>query len=339
MTVPGPRRVRGLLLLLALTMIGWITVDTLGPGHLRQWLSADVGGVESSLSSPEEADRPNAEAASPGRRTRAAEVVLPEAEKEHGTVAARPDSEHKPTITPLSPAEARALVRERRRFIDCQISRTTSLKWEDYREQNEWRWLPAELAEAERQSWRDAIGRLSQDCAPVPEDRELRWQLRRQRDANLQAAAEAGDLLARFRLEPRGERTPETEARVRALLYDMVLSGDSEVIAQIGMADMWLNTIDHDENIAAMLRLPAWQLLACDLGLDCRQGSLIFDQECTQNLAACSAADLSASLRQRYPDAMWDQIQAFRGEWLQRIRSGQIAGLFDPPPDPPPGGP
>ena len=27
------------------------------------------------------------------------------------------------------------------------------------------------------------------------------------------------------------------------------------------------------------------------------------------------------------------------GELLQRIRSGQIAGLFDPPPNPPPGGP
>ncbi len=339
MSMPGPRRVRVMLLLLALVMLGWIMVDTLGQGHLRQWLSAELEGEESSLSSPEEADRRQAEAESPGWPTRTAAVVLPEAEKGHGPVAASPDSDHRPTITPLSLAEARAVMRERQRDIDCQISRTTSHRWEDYREQNEWHWLPAELAEADRRSWHDAIGRLSQDCVPVPENPGLRWQLRRQRDANLQAAAEAGDPLARLRLEPLRERTPETEARVRALLYDMLLSGDPEVIAQIGLADMWLNSIDGDQTVAAMLRVPAWQLLACDLGLDCRQGSLIFDRECTQNLAACSGVDLAASLRQRYPDTMWNQIQTLREEWLQRIRSGQIAGLFDPSPDPPPGGP
>jgi len=135
-----------------------------------------------------------------------------------------------------------------------------------------------------------------------------------------------------------GERTPESEARVRALLYDILLSGDPEVIAQIGLADLWLNSIEGDENAAAMLRHPLWQLLACDLGLDCRQGSVIFDRECTQNLAACSAPDLAASLRQRYPDFLWDRLQAQREEWLQRIHGGQIAGLFDPPPNPPPGG-
>ena len=336
----GRHLARILLLLSGFAGAGWLLVDSLGERHLQHWLTARLDGAESNPSATADEISGQADALSPTPSSHIAGTPSVALDRGEGTDPAIAAAANTPTQTPLSLAEARSLVRERRRHIDCQISTRISPKWEAYREQNEWRWLPADQAEEERQSWRDAIGRLSQDCSPLPDDPGLRLQQTRQRDANLRAAAEAGDLLARFRLERMGERTPESEARVRALLYDMLLSGDPEVIAQIGGADWWLIASDDEAaNSVAMLRVPLWQLLACDLGLDCRQGSVIFDRECTQNVAACSSPDLAASLRQRYPDVLWDQIQALRGEWLQRIRSGQIAGLFDPPPNPPPGGP
>lgn len=328
-----------LLLLLGLATIAAVVVDTLGARHLRQWFLVGLNSAETSPTKTATATLAQAEETSHDLRSRAAGIAPALAEKDTGEDPASSSSDRSPTKTLLSPAQARQVMRERRRYIDCEISRNTSPIFAEQREQNEWRWLPPELAQAERQGFQDAIGRLRQDCPLRPDDAALRLRLREQRDAELSAAAQAGDLLARFRVEPRRERTPESEARIRALLYDMLFSGDPEVIAEIGMADWWLNASDDEAaNSAAMLRVPLWQLLACDMGLDCRQGSAIFDRECTQNSQACSSPDLAASLRQRYPDALWTPLQAQRAAWLARIRSGQIAELFDPPP-PPDGGP
>jgi hypothetical protein len=238
----------------------------------------------------------------------------------------------------LSAAEARTAMRERWRDQDCQAaqrqSAPTAFKW---RELQDWRWLPQELAAAERQAMAEAAARLTAGCpAPITDKAELR---RRGDEAQalLAAAQAAGDLYARLELSSASRDIAALSAQARAVLYDAVLSGDPEAIARLWRVEYLARRGQSLDFTGQFVDFNLWPLVACDLGLDCGPGSRALDRACLELGNGCGYPSLDALVRDRSPSWQYNLTDQRRRELVERIRSGQIAGMFDPampqPPD------
>ncbi|MCP5473327.1 MAG: hypothetical protein H7A19_00595 [Rhodanobacteraceae bacterium] len=238
----------------------------------------------------------------------------------------------------LSPAAARSLMQERRRELDCELALSARSPKELAKRERKWRWLPPHMAQAERQALEDAAGRLGRGCPHWKDDPEALKRRQEERQAQLVSAVAANDPSARITaIRP---ITPQFIEQLPDALYDAVLSGDPELIAQIGWADQWLRARARGDGPEDLIHRPfLWALVACDLGLDCLPGSPTLDRHCLRGTGICGSPTLDAAIRPLYPEVLMTILDQQRDELLQRIRSGQIAGLFDPPPNPPPGGP
>ncbi len=241
----------------------------------------------------------------------------------------------------LSAAEARTAMLARWRDQDCAAARRQSApETLRRREQSEWRWLPPERAAAERQAVAQATARLSADCpAPIADKAELQRR-GEQTQAMLAAAQAAGDLYARLELSSGGRNPPaDLAAQARALMYDAVLSGDPEAIARLWRLEFLARRGRHVNIVEQSVDYHLWPLVACDLGLDCGPGSRALDRACFDPGSGCGYPSLDALVRDRSPPWQYALTEQRRRQIVERIRSGQIAGMFDPPsPQPPPGG-
>lgn len=237
------------------------------------------------------------------------------------------------TAPELTPAAARALMLERMREQDCQLAR--HLGANGYRAQREWPWLPPERTEQERKAVAQAVARLSAGCLPAPVDDAERKRRHQQDRAILDSALRAGDLYARLGEGPRGHKNMEEFiAAARATLYDAALSGDPEAISRMAQ----LASLAHSghQSTPADFANPfdLWPLVACDLGLDCGPSSRVLDRACFQFGSGCGYDSLEALIRDRTVDWQYQLLDQRRREIVARIRSGQVAGMFDPPPQP-----
>ena len=323
-----------LLLLLMLLLLAWLCPFA-APSLSSRWVGADEG--EST-----QTDRPSlASAAAQERAPQSADPVAsdsttPMAQDPLVDAAARVSAQR----TTLSRAEARELMRRVITERDCEQAAYAAtdhskaqLEW------HFWRWLPPEQAAYERAARSVAAARLAQGCAPVPTNDEALKRRRRAHAADEAAALAAGDLLARLRTPARdpGRPTVAEIAQIRGLLYDAVLSGDVELIAHIGAQERWLDTLSQDEDLRAVSS-EIWQLVACDLGRDCGADSFALARICLYvSSSACGMQSVEAAIRQTQFEGVYRLMDQRRRELVARIRSGQIAGMFDPPP--PDGGP
>ena len=237
----------------------------------------------------------------------------------------------------LSPEAASRLMQERRRELDCELALTARSPRELAKRERKWRWLPPQQAQAERQALQDAAGRLGRGCPHWKDGAEALEHRQAERQARLLRAFEAQELTAR--LNTSRPITEEFVAQLPEAMYDALLSGDPELIADIGWADLWWRVSANRSKPENFIdRAFLWTLLACDLGLDCLPGSPTLDRNCLRGEGVCGSPNLDAAIRPLYPEALMAVMDQQRVELLQRIRTGQIAGLFDPPPDPPPSG-
>ena len=252
------------------------------------------------------------------------------------TTGQDPSSSEPPSIR-LSPEAAHSLMEERRRELDCELVLSAMAPKALAKRERKWRWLPAHVAQAERQALKDAAGRLGRGCPRWKDDTDDLKRRQAQRQANLSAAAAAGDLAAR--VAPVRSPTPQMIEQMRISMYDALLSGDPALIAALGWADQ-MRGIGFNRSVREEIvdRELLWTLVACDLGLDCLPGSPTLDRNCLRSEGICGSPNLHAAVQLLYPEFVVNLLYQQRDELLQRIRSGQIAGLFDPPPNPPPGG-
>ncbi len=158
--------------------------------------------------------------------------------------------------------------------------------------------------------------------------------------ADLAAAAAAGDLEARLRSwRYQDSKTDGGREALRALLYDVLLSGDAELIAQIGEFQWQVNPSRQTTAEDLVPHGELWRLVGCDLGAPCGRGSPALDRLClSTSTAACAAPSVAAALQGLLPAWQFRLLQQRRTELLARIRSGQVAGILDPPGQPAPGG-
>lgn len=237
----------------------------------------------------------------------------------------------------LSAADARTVMRERWRDQECQAAqRQSAPNAQKWRELHDWRWLPPELVAAERKAMAEATARLTADCpAPNTDPAELR---RRGEEAQamLAAAQAAGDLYARLELNSASRDTAALTAQARAVMYDAVLSGDPEAIARLWRVEYLTRRGRRLAVSEQFVDFNLWPLVACDLGLNCGPGSRALDRACLELGNGCGYPSLEALVRDRSPPWQYALTEQRRRQIVARIRSGQIAGMFDPAP--PPGG-
>lgn len=257
------------------------------------------------------------------------------------------DTQRVPVTTPvptpaprMTPAQAREAMQSLRRERDCAQARYVQKgEGNDHRERLFWQWMPPEQVATERLGRESAAVRLLQGC--VPETKADAEDRRRHSAEIIAAAILAGDTEARLRawdqvrqqeLAAGQALSPGRISDLRALLNETMLSGDVELIANIGHYERQLNLFAPNDPAGSALDM-AWPLIACDLGLDCGPTSRVLDQMCiSRTSGACGAANLEAAYRYTLHPAIFERIQARRAELLARIRGGQLGGIFDPVP-------
>jgi len=263
-----------------------------------------------------------------------AEAQVEQAETD--SAATTPPTGDARTRAKLNPQAARALMEENEREVDCELIRTAQAPRAVAERERLWRWLPADIAEMERLAFDDAVDRLGRGCPRWSDDATARQQRRQQRQRNTAAAAQAGDLSA---LLANSGLNGELAPTLAQAMYDALLSGDPKLIERIGYADMvWSSHGNRSMAEAMGVRRELWTLVACELGLDCLPGGPTLDRYCLR-WGICGYPSLEATVRQGISDRTLQVLATQRAELLQRIRSGQIAGLFDPPPNPSGDGP
>jgi hypothetical protein len=309
--------------------IDWVSVPADGTAYRAapQPASRDGG--------PGEIGRDNATL--PAADTTSPNTASVAAESDSATNAMAID-QHKVSSQPqMSPIAARKLVRQQERERHCRMALLQSRPQQvAFREQREWRWMPPERAEAERSAFAAAISRMQQDCVAPADDKAERERQRLADQSAMNAAKEAGDLYAQLLSLPRGPDGKTDYDALRALAYEAVLSLDPEAISRVGTAAALLrqHTPGFDLWAPENQVYPGdlWPLLACDLGLDCSAGSPILDQICMADGSGCGYDNLEAAIRDRTAPRQWTLLQQRRQELLARIVNGDIAGMFDPPP-------
>lgn len=204
-----------------------------------------------------------------------------------------------------------------------------------------WRqWLPPEWAERERRGQAEALSRVLGTCPSIADGEEAKGPSAQELDRARRRAALAGDIDARMALiahDPDYEPTARDFEALRDHLYDAVLSGDPARIARIGPYLRYLEPPPESDFLWGF-RDVIWNRVACELGLACSAGSPMMDRICLHDSAACGATDYLDYLHITQGPVFVALFETRSRELVERIRAGQIAGLFDPQPPPPPGG-
>jgi hypothetical protein len=150
-------------------------------------------------------------------------------------------------------------------------------------------------------------------------------------DARDRAAALGHPGAQMLRLSSAGRKPVELATHARAVMYDAVLSGDPGAIARLWRVDYFARRgqpLDFAGQFVDTFSL--WPLVACDLGMDCGPGSRTLDRACLDLGNGCGYPSLEALVRDRRPPWQYELTDQRRRELVERIRSGQIAGMFDP---------
>lgn len=209
----------------------------------------------------------------------------------------------------------------------------------DYLEQ-QWRWLGEQAAQLERSNYTKARAAFIQRCGPWTLDRDsdrataIRAEL-------LERANRSVDLADRLRvLATDGSAGEADAARVtdaRQLLEAALRAGRPELLRDVGRAlqRSRIATPDQLGPYAGAGAATLFTLLACDLGMACGEGSEMLQLNCALR-GLCGYPDYETLMFDAWHSARERElIQQHRALLLQRIRAGQIDGLFDPVPLPP----
>jgi hypothetical protein len=280
---------------------------------------------------------------------------------------AAPDAADAPPNDPVQPAEASApevipvpndpraaqqMVLRRRDIEDCMRARST---WwaERWTVRTGVRWLPPDERERVERAFAQSRARqldscrrqglrLEGDALPELPDSHL--------DALLQAAAATGDPRARLHQlwRQRGRRDLDSQVRpvLVAALDAALREADPELLADIG----YVMEQHRDDDIGELQngwrpggrsgevsfdRRSMWMLAACDLGLDCSATSRTLDRLCVAD-GLCGYDSVQAALDDgRIPPDQAAETERRRRMLVDRLRRGQVAGMFDPVRTPP----
>ncbi len=199
-------------------------------------------------------------------------------------------------------------------------------------------WISAEARALEQESVKRAEAWWKGQC----QDWSLEFSSPRRTDLHkkllerARRSADLADRLAALNADDSNQEPSETElADTRALLYAALNSGNPELMYDIGVAlgSSRFSQIDRMGIYAGThLSSTAFILAGCELGAACGADSALLQQNCLVR-GFCGYAD--------YRDAAYDAsissrdapiVREVTAQIVRRIRNGQTAGMFDPPP-------
>lgn len=175
---------------------------------------------------------------------------------------------------------------------------------------------------------------LEDDCRALFPEQDRSRLLDRWQAMGLEAVAAlaaSGDPLAQLAQEgfrTRETPTPEQWARWQSLALAALDPANPQSLVDIGHAATHLSRFDSST---------VWQLVACDLGLDCSADGALMRQNCLSQ-GLCVEGDYESALLRLLPPRQWSRVQAQRQALREAIARGELGGLFDRPPPRPPGG-
>lgn len=223
-----------------------------------------------------------------------------------------------------------------RRLVDCAFLADPE---QPARLESRWAWLSPELAALERDWQAQAKRAVANHCADwavdanTPRFRSLQQALR---DRLTRSPDPLDRVLAALLAEQHAE---EALPAIRAEIEDLVRRGRGQEI--VAMADvLWMSPWWSPSTAGAYAgghSSALWQLVACDLGADCGARSSYLQRACARS-GYCGYPDVETLMHDAVlgQDAA-ERVAAARAALLERIRSGQVEGLFDPVPLPPTG--
>lgn len=200
------------------------------------------------------------------------------------------------------------------------------------------RWLGEDAARVERSRYAQARAWMSERCGPwtLAPDSERAQALKTELARRAARSADLRDQLRALEQAPH-EPTEADAFAARRQLEAALASGRPELLRDIG------RVLERSHYANPELLGPyagggassLFTLLACDLGMPCGADSEPVRLNCALR-GVCGYADYETLLFDAWHGARAAQIlQQHRALLLQRIRAGQIRGLFDPVPLPP----
>jgi hypothetical protein len=249
-------------------------------------------------------------------------------EEDAGPAAAAADSD--PLLqAALPPAEALMLLQWCGEMIGADSSAAFEAAW---------RWLGEDAARVERSRYAQARAWMSERCRPwtLAPDSERAQALKAELTRRAAQSADLRDQLRALELAPPGPAEADAIA-ARRQLEAALASGRPELLRDIGRVLERSHYADPEllGPYAGGGASSLFTLLACDLGMPCGADSEPVRLNCALR-GVCGYADYETLLFDAWHGARAAQIlQQHRALLLQRIRAGQIHGLFDPVPLPP----
>lgn len=195
----------------------------------------------------------------------------------------------------------------------------------------------ARITQENSTQFRQDIGRLSQRCSALISQGQVSL---KNLKANYAKAARDGNAEAMayqlshavFHDANSDERAPPTATSPdfdpRQKILDILASGDPEAIFLLsGLFNE--NSRFRGKATGSAIAEAAWQLAACDFGLDCSENSYLLRQYCINAGAYCEPGDLRWHIRElRLAPAAYQRAVALETEIYAAIKSGNAASLF-----------
>jgi hypothetical protein len=144
-------------------------------------------------------------------------------------------------------------------------------------------------------------------------------------DALYSSAAEHGDLYAQARNFAQSANTLSQEEASRQML-DIIQSGDPYAINELSTALADPSSQRLGEYAGSDASAAAWQLVACDMGMDCGAGSYIVRQMCVFG-GICGQGDLRNVLAQVLSPKDFARMEQREASILKAIQAGNYQSL------------
>lgn len=203
-----------------------------------------------------------------------------------------------------------------------------------------WRWLGEDAAKLERERYAQARAWMIERCGPwVLADGERARMLREEWVRRATRSADPADQLRALALATGAPGEADAIA-ARRQLETALAGGRPELLRDIGrvLERSPYGTPELLGPYAGGGASVLFALLACDLGMPCGADSEPVRASCALS-GLCGYADYESLLFDaRLGERAAALVRQHRALLLQRIRSGDVAGLFDPVPLPPPPG-
>ena len=286
---------------------------------------------------------PTAEPLTPAAAS-APEVAVPRRESPEPAAVAAATAPDAPTSSDANPDEdplLRLPVAPGEALLLLEWCAGFTLPDQSSQMEQEWQWLGNEAAALERASHAQARAWAVEHCGPWTLDRagDRAKALRERLLERARASAELQDRLRALASDSAlGEPDAARIAEARRLLEQSLLAGKPELLRDVGRALERSRMAMPDQlgPYAGGGASTLFTLLACDLGMPCGEHSEMLRLNCWLR-GRCGYSDYETMAFDALHGARERElIEQHRAELLRRIRAGDVVGLFDPMPLPPP---